>query len=170
MADIKPASPADFGQIAALTRALTTAAFADDAVAVTEGVSAMAGWIPPGRPAVDIGPDQGIEHPAWRIERIEAIGEAITAQTPSEPHWYLHLLATHPACQPQGLGAEILQQVFDLANAAGLPCHLETESESETNVAYDAHHGVEIRSEWELPPGGPHMSGMFRAARSVADG
>ena len=122
--------------------------------------AAMAGWVPPGRPEVDVGPWPEFGHPEWRLARFAAIGEALHANTPNERHWYLNMLATHPDWQRRGLGSALLEVVFDRARQDGLPCYLETETEA--NVAYYHHHGFEVRSEWDLPDGGPHMWGMLR--------
>lgn len=126
----------------------------------TDDGVAMAGWVPPGRPEVDVGPGPEIQHPGWRLARFAAIGEALKANMPTERHWYLNMLATHPDWQRRGLGSALLEVVFARARRDGVPCYLETETEA--NVAYYHHHGFEIRSEWDLPDGGPHMWGMLR--------
>jgi GNAT superfamily N-acetyltransferase len=126
----------------------------------------MAGWIPPGRPEVDLGEDDGIvafEHPPWRLDRFAALRTVMTEHTPDEPHWYLNMLATHPDWQRQGLGGALMGEVFGIADEAGVPCYLETETVA--NVGYYRHHGFEVRSEWDVPLDGPHMWGMVRPAR-----
>jgi ribosomal protein S18 acetylase RimI-like enzyme len=132
----------------------------------TDDGVAMAGWVPPGRPEVDV-ERPAIDHPDWRLARFGAIVAALDDHTPPEPHWYLNLLATHPDWQRQGLGGALMNVVFALADEAGLPCYLETETTA--NVAYYRHHGFEVRSEWDLQVGddsGPHMWGMLRPHRS----
>ena len=121
--------------------------------------------MPPGRPEVDV-ERPVIDHPEWRLARFAAIGAAFGEHTPPEPHWYLNMLATHPDWQRQGLGGALMGTVFEIADAMGLPCYLETETE--VNVAYYRHHGFEVRSEWDLRAGddvGPHMWGMLRPVR-----
>ena len=61
----------------------------------------------------------------------------MVTNTPSEPHWYLNLLATHPDWQRQGLGSALMDVMFERADADGLPCYLETETPE--NVAYYMH-------------------------------
>lgn len=131
----------------------------------TDDAVAIAGWRPPGRPEVSVDGPQ-VEHPEWRLARFAAIGSALAANTPPEPHWYLNMLATHPDWQRQGLGGALMSEVFAVADEAGLACYLETETAA--NVAYYRHHGFEVRTEWDLRAGddvGPHMWGMLRPAR-----
>ena len=138
---------------------------ATDSQWCTDDGVAMAGWSPPGRPDTQVEPPQ-IEHPPWRLARFVAVGSAMGEHTPPEPHWYLNMLATHPDWQRQGLGAALMGVVFDIADAAGLPCYLETETPG--NVAYYRHHGFEVRSEWDVctdESAGPHLWGMLRPAR-----
>ena len=100
------------------------------------------------------------------LQRFELLGPMMAENTPSEEHWYLQLLATHPDWQRQGLGAALMAVQFERADAEGRPCHLETETPE--NVAYYRRHGFEVRSEWDVDPDGslgspgPHMWGMLR--------
>ena len=57
-----------------------------------------------------------------------------------------------------------------IADAEGLGCYLETETEE--NVAYYRRHGFEVRTEWDLMTDdendrsqGPHQWGMWRQPR-----
>ena len=139
---------------------------ATDSLWCTDDVVALAGWVPPGRP--DVEPEGVVdqEHPEWRLSRFAALGEAMSSNTPPEPHWYLNMLATHPDWQRQGLGGQLMAAVFETADAEGLPCYLETETE--VNVAYYRHHGFDVRTEWDVRTDdseGPHMWGMMREAR-----
>jgi GNAT superfamily N-acetyltransferase len=130
----------------------------------TDDGVAFAGWVPPGRPDADIA-RSAMVHPPHRLAKFEALRVAFAEHTPSEPHWYLNMLATHPDWQCQGLGAALMGEVFEIADAEGLPCYLETETPG--NVAYYRHHGFEVRSEWDLATeheGGPHLWGMLRVA------
>ena len=128
----------------------------------TDDVAAVAVWIPPGRPDVEFAVDpDSPPPPPDRLERFEAFDEAKAVHTPSELHWYLQILATHPDWQRLGLGAALMNVVFERAESEGLPCYLETETVE--NVTYYRHHGFEVRSEWDLADG-PHMWGMYRPA------
>lgn len=137
---------------------------ATDSLWCTDDAAAMAGWVPPGRPEVEVEDVVPIEHPEWRLARFGALREEMGANTPPEPHWYLNMLATHPDWQRQGLGAALMGRGFEFADQAGLPCYLETETAA--NVAYYRHHGFEVRSEWDVGVDeGPHMWGMLRPAQ-----
>jgi GNAT superfamily N-acetyltransferase len=138
---------------------------ATDTLWCTDDVVAIACWVPPGRPEVEVESD-AIDHPAWRLARFASMGAMRAEHTPAEPHWYLNVLATHPDWQRQGHAGALMAHVFELADDMGLPCYLETETE--VNVAYYRHHGFEVRSEWDLRAGddvGPHMWGMLRPVR-----
>jgi len=139
---------------------------ATDTLWCSDDVVALAGWVPPGRPEVEPAGLVPVEHPEWRVARFVALREAMGANTPSEPHWYLNMLATHPDWQRQGLGGALMGTVFDVADEQGLPSYLETETTA--NVAYYRHHGFEVRSEWDVSTDdsdGPHMWGMLRPPR-----
>lgn len=133
---------------------------------VTEDGVGFSGWDRPGRPEVDLDdgvsllPGEEIEHPPDRIERFLVTRETLAKHTPTEEHWYLNLLGTHPDWQRQGIGRLLMAEGFALAEEAGVPCYLETESLE--NVAYYRHHGFEVLSEWEFPLGGPPMWSMLR--------
>jgi ribosomal protein S18 acetylase RimI-like enzyme len=66
------------------------------------------------------------------------------------PHWYLWALGVAPASQGQGIGSRLLEPVLARADAAGLPCYLETETER--NAAFYRKHGFEMLTA-EAPPG-----------------
>ncbi|MGA9279114.1 GNAT family N-acetyltransferase [Ilumatobacter sp.] len=147
----------------------------------TDDVSALAVWLPPGRPEPDVEPDPPSTPPSPELlARFEIIGPLLAAHTPEEPHWYLQLLATHPDWQRQGLGLSLMQAMFERADREGLACHLETETLD--NVAYYRRHGFAVHGEFDVPTGdqphrfsswgndpttevGPHMWAMERPAR-----
>ena len=130
----------------------------------TDDAVALAVWIPPGRPSIDVEVEPPSREPtAELIERIGVLGPLMEEHTPAEEHWYLQMLATHPDWQRQSLGADLMASMFERADAEGLPCYLETETAE--NVAYYRRHGFVVRSEWDVPLDGPHMWGMLRPPR-----
>ncbi|MDX2381130.1 MAG: GNAT family N-acetyltransferase [Acidimicrobiia bacterium] len=126
----------------------------------TDDCVALAVWIQPGRPTMDVvvDPPQAPPSPDL-VERFTTLAGFMAEHTPTEEHWYLQLLATHPDWQRRGLGTTLMASMFERTDAEGLPCYLETETE--VNVAYYRHHGFEVRSEWDVTEG-PHMWGMLR--------
>lgn len=155
------AAPEMFGSLATKSISLGCTWVTSDAVAI--GM-----YLPPGRPEppgveeeapADDVPDLS-SLPPELLAKFGAIGEAMAANTPPELHWYLHVLATHPDWQRQGLGASIIAPVAERCDAEGLPLYLETQTAS--NVAYYGHLGFAVRTEWDLPFDGPHMWGMIR--------
>ena len=132
----------------------------------TDDGVAVAAWIPPGRPPIEVPGPPPVEPPAELADKFRAFGAAMAENTPDEPHWYLNLLATHPDWQRQGLGARLIEHVAQTAADDGLPLYLETETLA--NVAYYSHLGFVVRTEWDLPLDGPHMWGMVRSSTSLA--
>lgn len=147
----------------------------------TDDVAALAVWFPPRFDTPDETPpsesttEQTVETDSDSDREVDEelqarfalIGPLMAANKPPEPHWYLQLLATHPDWQRKGLGAALMEVVFERADAEGLACYLETETPA--NVAYYRRHGFEVRSEWDVDPTGisgtpgPHMWGMLRS-------
>jgi ribosomal protein S18 acetylase RimI-like enzyme len=70
-------------------------------------------------------------------------------QMGDRPHWYLWVLGVTSGRQGQGLGGRLLAPVLARADAEGLPCYLETESER--NVAFYTRHGFEVVQEGAIP-------------------
>jgi ribosomal protein S18 acetylase RimI-like enzyme len=58
------------------------------------------------------------------------------------PHWYLLTIGTSPARQGQGLGSALVELGTRQADAANVPCYLETGTKS--NVAFYTKRGFEI--------------------------
>jgi len=136
-------------------------------------VAGVAVWRPPGaNESVD--PDGSLTGwRAWNAEagsdvfaRLQALNEA---QAPARaaacdgPHWYLPWLGVDPRSQRRGVGAALLRHVFARADAAGVPCLLETEVER--NVAWYERHGFIVTHAGVVPDGGPPFWTMLRPAR-----
>jgi GNAT superfamily N-acetyltransferase len=81
----------------------------------------------------------------------------------SGPHWYLFILGVDPPRQGQGLGSAVIQEGLAQADAAALPCYLETMKAR--NVPFYQKHGFEVVVDGVIPNGGPRMWTMRRAAR-----
>jgi GNAT superfamily N-acetyltransferase len=95
------------------------------------------------------------------LVRLGILGEAMAAQHPHEPHWYLNVLSTLPDRQGQGLGAAVLGPVLERCDADGVPAYLE--SSNPRNVTLYRRNGfVESGRPIELPDG-PSLIPMWRA-------
>jgi len=79
-------------------------------------------------------------------------------------HWYLMILGVDPPRQGLGIGGQLIQPVLARADAAGLPCYLETTKAR--NVPFYQKHGFAVVVEDDLPGGGPHYWTMRRPPRA----
>ena len=82
---------------------------------------------------------------------------------PHEPHWYLQTIGTDPVFQGKGYGGVIMRHTLATADAAHMPCYLE--SSKETNIPIYRSFGFELTGEMQVPGGGPKMWPMWRKPR-----
>jgi ribosomal protein S18 acetylase RimI-like enzyme len=82
-----------------------------------------------------------------------------------EQHWYLMMLGVAPAYQNQGIGGSLLQPILKQADSAGLPCYLETSTES--GVRFYQRHGFEVVRSGELPGISPRFWTMKRQPNRI---
>ena len=78
---------------------------------------------------------------------------------PQKPHWYLQTIGTDPAKQGKGFGSLILRDQLAVADAARMPCYLE--SSKDTNVPIYRSFGFELTGEIKIP-NGPTLWPMWR--------
>lgn len=130
---------------------------------VTPDVVAFSMWIPPRRPEVEIEPTATEPPPPELLAKFIALRGALEENTPTEEHWYLQMVGTHPDWQRRGIGAALINEGISWARRDGLGVYLETETAE--NVAYYRHLGFEVRTEWDVPGSGPHMWGMWHPGR-----
>ncbi len=96
--------------------------------------------------------------------RVARFGTAVARAHPPQPYWYLEVVGVDPAAQGRGIGTRLLRRVLDVADAAGEPCYLETDTEA--NVRWYRGLGFEILAAGvELSPGGPPFWTMLRQPR-----
>jgi ribosomal protein S18 acetylase RimI-like enzyme len=139
------------------------------------GITGVASWISPGR----------LRSTFWRTlrtgfavpramrylrgearRRADAVWgheDALHEQAMPGPHWYLELLGVAPESQGQGIGSILLAPVLERADAAGLPCYLETERER--NVAFYRKQGFEVLTAGPVPGHGLMVWTMARGPR-----
>lgn len=77
------------------------------------------------------------------------------------PHWYLMAIGTRVARQGSGQGSALLELGTSQADAAKIPCYLETGTEA--NVAYYSKRGFEVTGQAEIF--GFTLYGMVRQPR-----
>ena len=82
---------------------------------------------------------------------------------PDKPHWYLQVIGTDPAKQGKGFGSLIMRDQLARADAAHMPCYLE--SSKDTNIPIYQNFGFELTGEIQVPNGGPKIWPMWRKAR-----
>jgi ribosomal protein S18 acetylase RimI-like enzyme len=127
-----------------------------------------AAWTPPGTP--DWPPGRGERFAAELapvcadadLERMGVLDRAMQAAHPSEPLWYLGVIATEPAARGRGLGAEVLRDSLQVVDEAHLPAYLE--STNPRNVSLYERHGFVETGRIHLPDG-PSLTTMWREPR-----
>lgn len=138
----------------------------------TDGLHGAALWSPPGAWKMGLLTQIRVAPyfiaAAGGLHRIPArfVGlEAILAQHPRAPHYYLQVLGIDPSAQGMGWGSQLIRSGTQIADREGLPCYLETMTER--NVALYLRHGFTIRTEMKVPLGGPKFWGMWREPRAA---
>ena len=86
-------------------------------------------------------------------ERLATYRKALASDSPADPHWYLGVLATHPARRREGLATAVLAPGLGEADRSGIPCFLET-STSPNRRFYERRGFVE-HAEVVIPSGPP---------------
>ncbi len=84
-----------------------------------------------------------------RFRRGEAHVDRVHARLMTRPHWYLWALGVVPEAQGKGIGGALLQPVLAQADAEGVPCYLETQTED--NVRFYERRGFDVVAADELP-------------------
>ena len=80
-----------------------------------------------------------------------------------DAHWYLFYVGVTPEQQGRGIGSALLHPVLARADAAALPCYLETGVAR--NLGFYERHGFQVVAEGMLPQGGPRLWAMRREPR-----
>jgi ribosomal protein S18 acetylase RimI-like enzyme len=141
---------------------------AADVWATAGPVRGAARWMPPGRPAMRVGPTlRALVTTPIRLG--SATGpflsyggavEALRAEAMPGDHWYLAGIGVDPAAQRQGIGSALLQPGLAAAAEAGLPAVLLTNSD--VNLPFYEAHGFEVVREGTTPENGPHAWAMVK--------
>lgn len=125
---------------------------------------AAALWFPPG-----LSPDTdavvhhlGLSVPGKRLPQLTAGLAAQAALRPPEPHWFLPWMGVVPEAQGMGIGAALLRDGIERADADRLPVHVE--ATTRRAAGFYARHGFTTRAVVDLP-GYPEITTMWRPAR-----
>lgn len=141
-------------------------------IRVVDDLSAVSLWTPPG--GYRQAPAE--REARWRVfeeearpeesERFARFVAALDEGGDEHPDcWHLGVLGTHPARQGQGLGTSVIAPLLEVADADGLPAHLETATES--NLGYYARLGFEVLRVVDVPDG-PRIWEMWREPRGFS--
>ncbi len=154
---IPTSAPARRRRLTLLYRAFLAASLArDDRVLMTEDRSAVGIFRAPGR-REDTWRDKLRMAPrsiaALRagLPKLVRYDDACADRAPTDPHWYLYVIGTHPAAQGRGAGSALVSVLVEAAQADGISIALETEAEE--NVAWYARRGFVVTDEFSLADG-----------------
>ena len=119
-------------QASALWRLLVTSSLRYPWLLVTPKVESAALWIPPG--GSELTPEEGDGFEEFLVgatsrEVADGILDLLAKlddARPSEPHFYLSLLATHSDHRGHGLGMDLLRENLARTDALGAPAYLES--------------------------------------------
>lgn len=150
---------------------LIRASMIHESIYTTDDAACTATWAPPEAWALSEEQIRMMAGPFAEAagERAELAMGVLTEMAevhPSEPHWYLEGLGTHPDWQRRGLASKVLAPVLGQCDTDGFPAYLETQRES--NVPFYRRHGFEVIDTKQLSNGAPKMWLMWREFRPVA--
>ncbi|MCA6117186.1 GNAT family N-acetyltransferase [Bradyrhizobium sp. WSM 1738] len=119
-------------------------AFEHGTAYVTQGIHAVALWLPPG-----VEPDEArmgaIMEETLRpeiSEDIASIMKGMAEHHPRVPHWYLPFIATDPIWFGQGLGTLLMKHALRRCDEEGIAAYLE--SSNPRNISLYERHGFKI--------------------------
>lgn len=126
-------------------------------VSCIDGTSAVAVWVPPGSGEMSLGRmlRVGYAKMPFRLgfASTSRFMRAMSATEPFHktvdgPHWYLAAVGALPTAQGRGMGSALVELGTSKADKAGLPCYLETGTQS--NVDFYEKRGFEIVGQAQL--------------------
>lgn len=136
---------------------------------VTSGCEAVALWRPPGKWEIpfyqyilNAGEFIGVFGLSG-ARLVTATMDIIEKRHPHQPHYYLQAIGTDTAKQGKGYGGVVIRRQLAVADAARMPCYLE--SSKDTNIPIYKSFGFAVTGEIDLP-NGPRLWPMWRDART----
>ncbi len=139
-------------------------AFEHGSAYCTEDFMAASLWLPPGVHS-DVEAMGGLAAKAIHErdqEKIFTFMGQMGEYHPTEPHWYLPLIAVDPAQQGRGLGSALLRHALEISDRDKLPAYLEATS-PRSRPLYERH-GFEAIGEIQVADS-PPMWPMLRKPR-----
>ena len=134
--------------VSALYDALLADSFRHGEVYVTPDGAGVACWLPPERGHLTFWrqlragmlsvPLRFGPAAFRRLLAYDTLGRALHREHAPMPHWYLSAIGVEPERQGQGVAATLMQPILQRADAAGLPCYLETHQEANVRI-YQKH-------------------------------
>ena len=97
---------------------------------IAAGGAVAALWDPPDKPNPGGRPDL----PDDVLARIDRYDATVHPMLPTDPHWYLGVLATHPDQAGKRWGRRVMAAGVTTAHADGLPAYLETTNPSNVDL------------------------------------
>jgi ribosomal protein S18 acetylase RimI-like enzyme len=151
-------------QFPALVRAFGGRAFDEGSAYCIDGYAGAALWLPPGAEPDIEALDELIEKHAPAHIRSDANGvfDQMAVYHPTEPHWYLPLIAVDPARQGQGHGSALLREALARCDRDGLLAYLE--SSNPRNITLYERHGFEVMGTIQVGSS-PPLTPMSRKPR-----
>lgn len=138
-------------------------------VSVLGDFAAVSVWIPPGTSELSEADEQRVEPLlrellAERAERVlELLERFAEAHAKAPPHYYLSLLATHPAHRGHGLGMRLLAENLARIDEQSMPAYLE--SSNPANVHRYERLGFEQIGSFSTPDDSHTVATMWREPR-----
>jgi GNAT superfamily N-acetyltransferase len=139
-------------------------AFETGTVHIIGGHLGAAVWLPPGVESdrtAETAPAEDGGDPAMPSEIGELIAQSATF-CPTEPHWYLGLIAVDPFHRGKKLGTKLLEHGLALCDRDGVPAYLE--STNAGNLTLYQRAGFELLAEVQVGASPPRFP-MLRPAR-----
>jgi ribosomal protein S18 acetylase RimI-like enzyme len=135
---------------------------------VTEGFEAATLWRPPGGWHMQmkdyiLNASELLGVFGTNVLKVMGTMDRVEKVHPDKPHWYLQVIGTDPHQQGKGFGGVIMRDQLARADAAGMPCYLE--SSKDTNIPIYQSFGFVVTGEIKIP-NGPTLWPMWREARS----
>lgn len=143
----------------------------DSGAADASSVAAATVWLPPGGAELSESEDAGFSEFAKQLlgaakrDELFLASERFEAAHPTEPHYYLSLLATHPDWRGRGLGMGLLAANLAHFDSLDAPTYLESSNPANDRrymaLGYRRHGSIEL-------PSGLTLSTFWRDPHAAA--